>query len=831
MAMVIGMLLIVLASLDTSAQTPSPVQWSSDGRQFWFLKTTDLQKQFSVVDVASSTTTPAFDHDRVAVSLSELMDQKIGPDDLPIRRMAWGDVRGRWILDCGGQTFELNAETSQLTAIENPHDLFSALLLKRPPASESNGRAIEVEFENRINQPIELLWFRSASSQPSYGVIQPGDRRSQATFEGHVWVIKMAGQTVGYYQAQRDGYLRVDTEAIDRIKRAKPIRRSVEGRRKFSRQISPDQKWAATIEDHNLWLRPKAKSSDRKPVGLTTDGTRDNTFEYIGKGTHWRQANGDSGGGDFQWSPDSKFLVAFQTKRVDEPRVHYIESSPAKGLQPKLRSYSYPKPGDELLIQKLRLFSVDQGKEIPVSNQLFNNPFWTRFLGWSDDGTRFRLLYNQRGHQVMRLIEVTADTGNVKTLIQEQSDTFIHYSEAKKSVLKQLPDRTLLWASERSGWNHLYRFDGQSGELVNSVTQGRFNVKGIVHIDPAEEAILFYAVGVYADQDPYHEHLCRVQFDGSGFQILTQGDGTHRIRLIRDGQFFVDSYSRVDLAPVKEIRDTKTGKLIAEIERQNTVQRFGNRRLPERFVAKGRDGKTDIWGIIHWPKDFDPQKKYPIVESIYAGPHDQHVPKSFAPNYPGLSEIADAGMIVVQIDGMGTAWRSKAFHDVCYKNLRDAGFPDRIAWMKAAAKKFPQLDVNRVGICGGSAGGQNAMAALLWHHDFYHVAVADSGCHDNRMDKIWWNEQFMGWPVDDSYRENSNRDNAGLLQGKLMLIVGEADRNVDPATTIQVVQRLIEAGKDFEFVFVPGGGHCPGSSGWAAKKRLAFLKRCLDAEH
>ena len=286
----------------------------------------------------------------------------------------------------------------------------------------------------------------------------------------------------------------------------------------------------------------------------------------------------------------------------------------------------------------------------------------------------------------------------------------------------------------------------------------------------------------------------------------------------------------MDQASVKELRDSDTGALIAILQEQNTQKLFGSRRLTERFVAKGRDGVTDIWGIIHWPKNFDPGKQYPVVENIYAGPHSHHVPKSFRTRYGSRHAIADAGMIVVQIDGMGTAWRSKAFHDLCYKNLRDAGFPDRIAWIQAAAEKYPQMDLQRVGIYGGSAGGQNALAALLWHNDFYKVAVADCGCHDNRMDKIWWNEQWMGWPIDASYSENSNMENAHLLKGDLMLLVGELDRNVDPASTIQVVRQLIKHGKDFEFVLVAGAGHGAAETAWGSKKRLNFLKRSLQVQ-
>jgi dipeptidyl aminopeptidase/acylaminoacyl peptidase len=283
------------------------------------------------------------------------------------------------------------------------------------------------------------------------------------------------------------------------------------------------------------------------------------------------------------------------------------------------------------------------------------------------------------------------------------------------------------------------------------------------------------------------------------------------------------------MAPVTELRNAADGKLICLLEQADAsevVQAKGS--LPERFVAKGRDGTTDIWGIIHRPQNFDPSRRYPVIENIYAGPHDHHVPKAFRTTYRHQQQIADRGFIVVQIDGMGTAWRSRKFHDVCFKNLRDAGFPDRIAWMKAAAQKYPQMDLDRVGIYGGSAGGQNAMAALLWHGDFYSAAVADCGCHDNRMDKIWWNEQWMGWPVDESYTRNSNTENAQLLQGHLMLVVGELDRNVDPATTTQVVRKLIDAGKTFDFVLVPGAGHGACETPWASQRRADFFVQHLQ---
>ena len=216
-----------------------------------------------------------------------------------------------------------------------------------------------------------------------------------------------------------------------------------------------------------------------------------------------------------------------------------------------------------------------------------------------------------------------------------------------------------------------------------------------------------------------------------------------------------------------------------------------------------------------------------MIESIYAGPHDYHVPKRFQRGR-AHREFTSAGFVVVKIDGMGTAWRSKTFHDVCYRNLRDAGFPDRIAWLRALADQYPCLDLQRLGIFGGSAGGQNAMAALLWHHDFYRVAVADCGCHDNRMDKVWWNEQWLGkLEPGDHYARNSNTEHAHLLEGHLMLVVGELDQNVDPASTMQVVAKLIRADKEFQFLMVPGAGHGACETPYARKRRLEFFRQHL----
>jgi dipeptidyl aminopeptidase/acylaminoacyl peptidase len=280
---------------------------------------------------------------------------------------------------------------------------------------------------------------------------------------------------------------------------------------------------------------------------------------------------------------------------------------------------------------------------------------------------------------------------------------------------------------------------------------------------------------------------------------------------------------------VSELRRSSDRSRVAEIERGNIDELVKSGwRPPEVFTSIARDGKTDIWGVILRPANFDPTKKYPVIEYIYAGPQDSFVPKSFSPWFP-MQSLTELGFVVVQIDGMGTSNRSKAFHDVCWKNLADAGFPDRILWHKAVAAKYPWYDVSRVGIYGHSAGAQNALGGLLFHGDFYKAAVASCGCHDNRMDKIWWNEQWMGWPLGPEYIACSNVENAHRLRGKLLLTVGEMDTNVDPASTMQVVNALIKAGKMFEFLVLPGQGHNPGGP-YGDRKRFDFFVHHLLGE-
>ena len=522
----------------------------------------------------------------------------------------------------------------------------------------------------------------------------------------------------------------------------------------------------------------------------------------------------------------SKHVAAVRTQPGQEHKVYLVESSPKDQVQPKLKTLDYLKPGDRIALSRPALFDVEAKREITVATNLFPNPWSVSDLHWRPDASEFTFLYNQRGHQVMRVVAVDANTGAARAVVDEVCQTFFDYSG--KLFHHDLDDTgEVLWMSERDGWNHLYLYDAKTGRVKNQVTKGEWVVRGVERVDAEKRQVWFRASGIRLGQDPYYVHYARVNFDGTGLVVLTEGDGTHKLDYSPDGRFFLDAWSRVDQAPVTELRRTADGKLVCALEQADASELLkAGWTTPERFTVKGRDGTTDIYGVIWRPTNSDPVRKYPVIENIYAGPQDAFTPKAFRAT-GGQQAMAELGFIVVQLDGMGTSQRSKAFHDVCWKNLKDAGFPDRVLWIKAAAAKHPEMDLSRVGIYGGSAGGQNALRGMLDYPDFYKVCVADCGCHDNRMDKIWWNELWMGWPVDESYARSSNVTDAHKLRGKLLLVVGELDHNVDPASTMQMANALQKADKDFELLIVTGTGHGSAETPYGSRRRADFFVRHL----
>ena len=569
---------------------------------------------------------------------------------------------------------------------------------------------------------------------------------------------------------------------------------------------SPDGKNEIAFREGNLYVKDLASNAE---VKLTTDGTTEKPYAYG------------------VWAPDSKTILAYKTNPVKTKEISYILSSVPNTTRGELKTRPYAQPGDEFSSYEPYVFEVLTKKKTKVETDVLDLNGPPR-VQWREGNNRFYTYEKtDRGHQRFRIIEVDVQTGKTRNVVDEKTNTFIYQNRVFTNYLPKTNE--IIWTSEQDGWQHVYLVNGLTGKQ-QQITKGNWVVRTVDSVDVLKRQLWFSASGVNANEDPYYIHYYRIGFDGKGMIDLTPEKGNHVITYTPDKKFYIDTYSQVNIAPVMEFRRIADGKKLIEIERGSTAAYLAaGVKLPEPFVAKGRDGVTDIWGVICRPSYMDENKTYPVIENIYAGPQDSFVPKNFMP-ISEMQSIAELGFIVVQIDGMGTANRSKAFHDVCWKNLADAGFPDRIAWMKAMATKYPYIDISRVGIYGTSAGGQNSAGALLFHPEFYKAAVSACGCHDNRVDKQWWNEQWMGYPVGPHYAAQSNITNAHKLEGNLLLIVGEADENVPAESTYRMGDALIKANKDFEILTIPGMGHSDGGTYGRRRKREYFIKHLLNIE-
>ncbi|MES2521656.1 MAG: prolyl oligopeptidase family serine peptidase [Gemmatimonadota bacterium] len=611
---------------------------------------------------------------------------------------------------------------------------------------------------------------------------------------------------------------------------------------------SPDCRMVAFVQNYNIAIRPAPAPNTGARGGRGGGGAGANSAP----GHTMLSTDGSEGDAYLQnsivWSPDSKKLVAYRQTPGYSRQVTFVRSSPTDQVQPRTETTrslggfasTYAKPGDVLATNQPVIFDVETKRQITIDRSLFPNPYAISRPVWRKDNGAYAFHYNQRGHMVYRVLEVDAGTGAVRPMVDESTKSFFMYSDAGHNFIHDLGSNCrlaqgggtcstytgndLLWVSERDGWNHIYLMDGRTGRVKNQVTKGAWVMRGVDSVDTANRHIYFRAGGMNQGQDPYFVHYYRINFDGTGLVAYTEANGTHAISWSNDRSYYIDTYSRVDMPPVVELRRASDrNTLVLEQGDMSAAVKAGFR-PPEVFVAKGRDGTSDIWGFIVRPVTFDAGKKYPVIEQIYAGPHGNHVPKTWGSGQ-NLAATAELGFVIAQVDGMGTSNRSKAFHDVAWKNLKDAGFPDRILWHKAINRKYAWYDTERVGIYGTSAGGQNAAGALFFFPEFYDVAVANSGCHDNRMDKIWWNEAWMG-EMGAHYETNSNVGAAKNLKGHLYLTVGELDTNVDPSSTLQVADALIRAGKDFDLLVVPNGGHgATGAEG--TRKRNDFFVRWL----
>jgi len=800
--------------------------WFAGDTRFWYRNDlSDDAREFILVDAERGSRGRAFDHEAVARQLGDDTDaMKLPVNELRFREngesvLLVGSERS-WRLDLSGGRLQEGVAVPSAEA----SDRLTAEARVRPSAR--TGPETQILFENGLDHEVEVFWIDAEGGRQSYGRVGPGSRKEQHTFGGHIWLVADAeGELLGVFEAGDDGGVAV----IDGSKpqgRERRTPRDGRGRRSSDQAQSPDGRWTAFLKEQNVFVR--AGEDGAVGIQLSEDGEEGNSY------------------GRLEWSPDSQHLIAWRIERADRKEVFLVRSSPQEGGRAQLERRPYALPGDEFTQYELNVFDVSTRAQTKPDVDRFEHEWESPTPHWWPDTTRFVYAQEDRGHQRYRVIEVDVATGDTRNLIDERTETFIwttHMEGPQRLGLRIVTpldgSREIIHASESDGWRHLYLIDARTGRIRNQITQGEWVVRGIDRIDEEKRQIWFKASGMNPGQDPYLIHFYRINFDGTGLVALTEGDGNHSIEYSPEGRYFIDTYSRANLPPVTELRRVSDGKLVCPLEQADVSALEQNEwRAPEVFSAKGRDGKTDIWGIIVRPGDFDPSKQYPIIEDIYGGPQDSFVPKTFsaASRYQSLTE---AGFIVVKIDGMGTANRSKAFHDVCWKNLKDGGFADRIAWMKAAAEKYPYMDASRVGVYGTSAGGQNAAAAVLFHPEFYKAAAANCGCHDNRLDKASWNEQWMGYLAADKLYEDSpdnwyarcsNIENAGKLQGHLLLCVGEMDSNVPVESTMRFVDALIRADRDFDLLVVPNGGHGAGGGYYRRRMQDFFLRHLQGVE-
>ena len=561
---------------------------------------------------------------------------------------------------------------------------------------------------------------------------------------------------------------------------------------------SPDDKWIAFTKDYNLYIKSVETGEIKQ---LSTTGRKG--YEYAtwyGWGDIMEGENGDRPAHfNVNWSEDSKWISANICDLRSANKMYLLDWSVDTLYRPKLLSYYRGSPGDTAMIyMEPVFFNVETGEEIRVGlprSTYINaiNVTWSKIPG------KVFLSRMTRGYQNLHIYTFDLNKKERDTLYTESSDTNIDnfsYELAEDS------DR-LFFLSEKSGWRQLHSLDLNT-KKEKQLTDGEYYINDIVRIDEKNQRIFFLASGKEPGRNPYHQHLYNISFSGKNLKLLTPEDRYHSVSISPDGAYFTDNISTVNIPTETVLRDTKSGKILRELG-QADVSLLEGWTPPEVFSAVARDGTTTIYGALWKPTNFDPSRRYPVIERSYTGPHTQVFPKEFS-RALSLQSYAELGFIAVVVDGLGSSGRSKKFHDYSYKNL-GGNLEDHVLAIKQLGKKYSWIDTTRVGIFGHSAGGYDAGHAVLKYPDFYKVAVASSADHDHRMEKAWWPEMYMGWPVDSVYHLQSNITMAGNLKGKLLITHGGIDENVNPSATFKLAEALIQADKQFDMLILPSQRH------------------------
>lgn len=601
--------------------------------------------------------------------------------------------------------------------------------------------------------------------------------------------------------------------------------------------VAPDSSAIIFSRNYNLYWMDKenykkaVKNEDDSTIvenQLTKDGVKFYSYGSDGDGEDNElneKNNKKRRRANVLWSPDSKHFVL---DRTDSRKVKdfWVINSTAAG-RPTLETYKYQMPGEkESPVDEFILFNFpaktyktinttafkDQsistwGKESLVKDR--DDEF--RPSIWLGDNSKFYFSRTSRDLKRIDICTIDINTLKVTPIIDERFNTYV---EVQRPGLINGGKEIIHW-SERDGWGHFYLFDG-NGKLKNQITSGAFHCEGIVNIDQKNRKLYFTANGREAKEDPYFMHLYSINFDGSGMKLLNAGDFDHAVIMNDEAQYVVDNFSRVNTVPKSVLMDNN-GKILMDLETADlSLLMTTGYKFPEPFKVKADDGVTDIYGVMYKPFDFDPKKKYPIIEYVYPGPQTEAVNKSFGRSMDRMDRLAQLGYIVITVGNRGGhPARSKWYHTYGYGNLRDYGLADKKAAIEQLADRHSFIDADRVGITGHSGGGFMSTAALLVYPDFFKVAVSAAGNHDNSIYNRWWSEKHHGvkeivtakGDTTFKYSIDKNADLAKNLKGHLLLMHGDMDNNVNPANSIRVANALIKAGKRFDYIIVPGQRH------------------------
>ena len=575
---------------------------------------------------------------------------------------------------------------------------------------------------------------------------------------------------------------------------------------------SPDGKWIAYAENYNLFIKSTESGETHQ---LSFDGKKN--YEYASWYGWYDKLEGEKGERPehfyVDWSKDSKWIAASVVDLRNAEKMYLLDYSVDSLYKPKLYSYYRGSPGDTTMVHiKPVFYNIDSKKEVKTSLPT-NTHINSVSTQWSDKPGALYANYLERGFKKEFVKEINLNTNSEKNLITEVSKTNI--DNFRYWLLEE--QGKIIFLSERSGWRQLYVTDLEK-QTTSSVTKGAFYINDISYIDKDNGTVYFLASGKEKENNIYHQQLFKTDLKGN-IKLLTPENVHHRVNFSKDGRYFVDNFSTIQIPTKTVLRESKTGKILADLTTADVSQASSKGwKAPEVFQLTAKDGKTTIYGALWKPTNFDSKKSYPIIDATYTGPHTQRFPKAFNGVFYNQS-LAELGFIVMQVDGLGTSGRSKAFHDYSYKNMGN-NLEDHVLAIKHLAAKHSWIDGDRVGIFGHSAGGYDTGRAMLAFPEVFKVGVASSADHDFRMEKAWWPEMYQGWPVDSTYQNVSNITNAKNLQGKLLLVHGSMDDNVNPSATFKLAEALVKADKEFDLLIFPSQRH-----GYQGVHRKYFTKK------